>query len=120
MSALVKNGDLVPNAYGMIHKQQTRDALLRVGISEKVARETTNANFDHLSGLKELNVFRMNTVSTMSDREPDPPGPLEHFRSTGIREGSPTRGRPDWELSRRGSWPSVSRFNFMERECNKT
>ena len=46
---LVKNGDLVPNAAGMITKQQTFDALMHVGISKKVATETTDANFDHLS-----------------------------------------------------------------------
>ena len=58
MSALVKNGDLVPSRAGLISKQQTLDALLRVGIAEKVARETTDANFDHLKSsgfeLKEL------------------------------------------------------------------
>ena len=85
MSALVRNGDLVPNAAGMITKQQTFDALMHVGISKKVATETTDANFDHLDDPKQLNVFRMNTINT--DGTPDPPGPLEHFRSTGIRDG---------------------------------
>ncbi|EOD22152.1 hypothetical protein EMIHUDRAFT_207279 [Emiliania huxleyi CCMP1516] len=83
MSALVKNGDLVPSPAGLITKQQTFDALLRVGISEKVATETTDANFDHIDSL-DLNVFRMNTVKTFGT--PDPPGPSEHFRSTGIRD----------------------------------
>ena len=81
----MRNGDLVPNAAGMITKQQTFDALMHVGISKKVATETTDANFDHLDDPKQLNVFRMNTINT--DGTPDPPGPLEHFRSTGIRDG---------------------------------
>jgi hypothetical protein len=69
----------------MITKQQTFDALMHVGISKKVATETTDVNFDHLEDPKQLNVFRMNTVNT--EGMPDPPGPLEHFRSTGIRDG---------------------------------
>jgi hypothetical protein len=85
MSALVRNGDLVPDAAGRILKQQTFQALLNVGISEKVARETTDANFNHLPEPKALNVFRMNTVK---HGMPDPNGPLEHFRSTGIRDGT--------------------------------
>ena len=88
MSALVKNGDLVPNAAGMITKQQTFDALMHVGVSRHVATETTNANFDHLDDPKQLNVFRMNTIN---DGTPDPPGPREHFRSTGIRDGPQPR-----------------------------
>ena len=92
MSALVRNGDLVPNAAGMITKQQTFDALMHVGISKKVATETTDVNFDHLEDPKQLNVFRMNTVNT--EGMPDPPGPLEHFRSTGIRDGG-NHPRPD-------------------------
>jgi len=99
MSALVKNGDLVPSPAGLITKQQTFDALLRVGISEKVATETTDANFDHIDSL-DLNVFRMNTVKR--NGTPDPPGPSEHFRSTGIRDG------------RR---PSSGRYNFGFEEC---
>ena len=85
MSALVKNDDLVPDAAGMITKQQTFDALVNTGISRKAAKETTDANFDHLDD-KQLNVFRMNTVKPPGRGTPDPPGPLEHFRSTGIRD----------------------------------
>ena len=93
MSALVKNGDLIPDAAGMITKQQTFDALVNTGIARKVAKETTDANFDHLDD-KQLNVFRMNTVKPSGRGTPDPPGPLEHFRSTGIRdELRPNAGR---------------------------
>ena len=84
MSAVVKNEDLVPDIYGMVSKQETFEALMRVGISEKVARETTDANFDHLQ-VKQINVFRMNTHKASG--QPDAPGALEHFRSTGIRDG---------------------------------
>ena len=85
MSALVKNGDLVPDVNGMITKQQTFNAMLNVGISEKAAKETTNGNFDHLTGPKLINVYRMNTIKAVG--RPDLPGALEHFRSTGIRDG---------------------------------
>ena len=86
MSAMVKNGDLVPDAAGTITKQQTFDALMHVGVSRRVAEETTNANFDHLPWWsRRLNVFRMNTVNNHGPS--DPPGALEHFRSTGIRDG---------------------------------
>ena len=99
MSALVKNGDLVPDKAGRISKQQTFEALLQVGISELVAKETTDANFDHLvSANFELNVFEMNTVKKFGT--PDPPGPLEHFRSTGIRDADV---------------PSSGAYNFFEQ-----
>lgn len=89
----MKNGDLVPDAAGMITKQQTFDALVNTGIARKVAKETTDANFDHLDD-KRLNVFRMNTVKPSGRGTPDPSGPLEHFRSTGIRdELRPNAGR---------------------------
>ena len=81
----MRNGDLIPDQAGMITKQQTVHALLQVGISKKVVTETTDANFDHLAGPKRMNVFRMNTVNNFGAA--DPPGPLEHFRSTGIRDG---------------------------------
>lgn len=45
MRALVKNCDLVPGDDKKVSKQQTFDAMLRVGISEKVAKQTTDANF---------------------------------------------------------------------------
>ena len=89
----MKNGDLVPDAAGMITKQQTFDALVNTGIARKVAKETTDANFDHLDD-KQLNVFRMNTVKPSGRGPADPPGPVEHFRSTGIRdELRPNAGR---------------------------
>ena len=86
MSALVRSGDLVPDAAGMITKKQTFDALMHVGVSRKVAEETTNDNFNHLVFPHRLNVFQMNTVN--DEGPPDPqPGAREHFRSTGIRDG---------------------------------
>ena len=45
MGALVKNGDLLPDADLLVAKRQTYEAMLRVGISEKVAHETSEANF---------------------------------------------------------------------------
>ena len=81
----MRNGDLIPDQAGMITKQQTVHALLQVGISKKVVTETTDANFDHLAAPKRMNVFRMNTINNFGAA--DPPGPLEHFRSTGIRDG---------------------------------
>ena len=110
MSALVKNGDLTPDPAGMITKQQTFDALLHVGISRKVATETTDANFDHLlDDPKSMNVFRMNTVNTGSDG-PDPPGPLEHFRSTGIRDGG---NDPKPNENRYGHFGACAAFDNM-------
>lgn len=77
MSLMVKAGDLVPDVYGMVTKQQTFDALLHIGISEKAAEETTDANFDHLL-VQQVNVYRMNTITNSG--QPDPAGALEHFR----------------------------------------
>ena len=89
MASLVKSGDLIPDEWGFVTKEQTIEAMLSVGISEKAAVETADDNFDHLPDPKRLNLFLMNTIITQEDMEgmiPDPPGPLEHFRSTGIRD----------------------------------
>ena len=88
----MRNGHL-DHSEGWVSKQQAFDALLHVGISRKVAMETTDANFDHLPGEKVLNVFCMNTIKE-AWATPDPPGPLEHFRSTGIRDGLEPDGGP--------------------------
>lgn len=89
MSALVKNRDLLPDCDGFVSKQQVREALLRVGISGKVVRETTDGNFDHLPGddsQKRLNLFGMNTIAGRNVGGEEGDGPREHFRSTGIRD----------------------------------
>lgn len=91
MSALVKNGHLKPDCEGFVSKRQVREALLRVGISGKVVRETTDGNFDHLQGdddAKRLNLFAMNTITGSPVGGNSADGALEHFRSTGIRDTS--------------------------------
>ena len=86
----MKNGDLIPDEWGFVTKEETLRAMLNAGISEKAAVETANDNFDHLPPPKRLNLFRMNTIISEDELDegvvPDPPGPLEHFRSTGIRD----------------------------------
>lgn len=86
----MKNGDLIPDEWGFVTKEETLRAMLNAGISEKAAVETANDNFDHLPPPKRLNLFRMNTIISENELDegvvPDPPGPLEHFRSTGIRD----------------------------------
>lgn len=89
MSALVKHRDLIVDCDGFASKRRVREALLRIGISGKVVRETTDANFDHLPGdddQKRLNLFAMNTIRTLHGGSPTD-GAVEHFRSTGIRDG---------------------------------
>lgn len=100
MSSLVKNGDLVPSAGGLVTKEQVHrvyfltaargrpappateviEAMLRVGISEQTAMQTATANFDQLPPPRELNIFRMNTVGpdtsvrakrSVRERQPD-------------------------------------------------
>ena len=115
MSALVKNGDLVPNAAGMITKQQTFDALMHVGISRKVATETTDAHFDHLPSPKRLNVFFMNTVNNQGPA--DPPGALEHFRSTGIRDGG---NNPQPDAARYDIFQQCARFDGLAADFSLT
>lgn len=74
----------MPDAMGMVTKQETFDAILRVGISEKAALQTTDVNFGP-DPSRSLNVFLMNTIKE-PPMVPDPAGPIEHFRSTGIRD----------------------------------
>ena len=91
----MKNGDLVPDTNGFIEKNQTSEALLKVGIHHRIARETVDANFLSAScGTCPLtmDVFNMNTIRTRFGVSPVG-GPHEHFRSTGIRDGDqPFRG----------------------------
>lgn len=91
MGALVKNGDLLPDCDGFVSKRQVKDALLCVGISGRVAKATTDANFDHLDGdteeARRLNLYAMSTVAEGDHEGESPPdGAVEHFRSTGIRD----------------------------------
>lgn len=95
MSALVKRGMLAPDCDGFVSKREVRTALMRFGISGKVTRETTDANFDHLPGddeQKGLNLFAMNTIDNVHSARGDA---IEHFRSTGIRDtwGGPSAAR---------------------------
>eukprot|EP00798_Chlamydomonas_sp_ICE-L_P028806 gene28806-31995_t len=48
MSALVKNGDLVPNCAGEVTKAQAVAAMIAVGISPSMVIISANGNFDHL------------------------------------------------------------------------
>ena len=88
MSALARNNDLVPGSDGLVGKRQTYEAMLRVGIAEKVARETTDANFQSLecpTCPDRIDLLNMNTIRGRSGRSPEGQ-PHEHFRSTGIRD----------------------------------
>jgi len=106
MSALVKNGDLVPDSECLVSKHQTFLALLGVGVSEKVAEETTEANFKSPSCSKcpeQINLFEMNMIRRPGAKQRQGfDEPQEHFRSTGIRDGDE---------------PDVLRWDFAERSC---
>jgi len=84
IGALFKNGDLVPDSCGRVSRQQTLDALVRVGVSLNTAEETTFGNFMHLPEPQIINIFEMdllmphNASGFLS---------LEHDFSTGIRDG---------------------------------
>eukprot|EP00965_Chrysotila_dentata_P254526 6211904-Pleurochrysis_carterae.AAC.3 len=96
LSALCKNGDLMPDSDGFITKQETFDAFLAVGISRATATTTTNGNFDHLVLVPpRINVFAMNVVDEGHSTPSDPNiVAKEHFRSTGIRDAeSPQHDR---------------------------
>lgn len=85
----MKHGHLTPDCQGFASKRQVRESLLRIGISGKVIRETTDGNFDHLKGdddTKRLNLFAMNTIAGSPVGGNSDDGALEHFRSTGIRD----------------------------------
>jgi len=88
MASLVKNCDLVPDSTGFVTKAHSRAAMLGVGISRGVAMASNNANFDHLTmEPKAINLFYMNTIRTKYGGN-SKDGANEHFRSTGIRDGS--------------------------------
>lgn len=86
LGSLFKNGDLEPDDDGMIGRQQTLDALLRIGISSAVANGATGANFDHLVEPQQIHLFGMDLNR---DVALDPTMvSKEHDFSTGIRDGS--------------------------------
>merc|ERR1719162_3817 len=85
MGALFKAGDLIPDQSGYINKNQTRDAMLRAGISQAKTTETTNGNFDHLPEPKEINLFNMDLQ--MASKNPKELRNKEHDFSTGVRDG---------------------------------
>ena len=86
IGALFKSGDLVPNAAGVVTKAQTRAAMLRAGISEQKTIATTDGNFDHLPGDKEINLFNMDLQ--MAFDKPLENRNKEHDFSTGVRDGA--------------------------------
>lgn len=88
IGALFKNGDIVPDSGGRVSRQQTLDALVRVGVSLATAEETTFGNFMHLAEPQFINIFEMNLLLP---HIASPFLSLEHDFSTGIRDGP----RPD-------------------------
>ena len=133
ISALVKHHDLIVDCDGFASKRQVREALLRIGISGKAVRETTDANFDHLPGdddEKRLNLFAMNTIRTLHGGSPKD-GAVEHFRSTGIRDGpdGPDAERYalfDAKRQSRGVWTqfdvsrAIAAFDVDPGACHST
>jgi len=106
MSALFKNRDLLPDAMGTVSMQQTYEAMLRVGIAERVAHETSIHNFMSAACPtcpSRVNLFEMNTITTRRGTSSPPGLPHEHFRSTGIRDGMRPQG---------------GAFGFGETQCH--
>lgn len=102
---MIRNGDLIPDKRGEIKNKQTRKALMRIGISQAVAVETTRANFKSKlcpTCPKRIDPFQMNTIPDGAKMVSPPGRAQEHFRSTGIRDGPV---------------PHVGRWNFAEQMC---
>lgn len=85
LSAMVNNGDLVPDNYGYVSRQQVFNAFRRVGITLKTATDTTTGNFGHLPHPQRINIFDMNLPEPARPRRTTS---VEHDLSTGIRDGS--------------------------------
>jgi len=86
IGALFKAGDLVPDETGHVKKAQVVEAMLRVGLEAHLVEETTNGNFDHLNGDKEINLFNMDLAQSSTKTEAL--RNVEHDFSTGIRDGA--------------------------------
>jgi len=100
---LIKNGDLTLDENSEITKQQFVDQFEQFGLAEDIIRVTTDENF-RTNPLGKINPFEMNVI----DKRLRPDGfpgsiVIEHFRSTGIRDGP----RP-----REGA------YNFGQKSCN--
>ena len=117
MGTLVKNHDLVPDAWGMVSKAQTVKAMLNVGLSLWVTEITTADNFDHLNGTddqKKLNIFAMNAIDADPNKIDHGALAVEHFRSTGIRDnknGPQTREYHQYEL--------CAAYDYNNKVCNQ-
>jgi hypothetical protein len=106
---LVKNGGLVPDANGMINRQQTVDAFMAAGFPAHIVTPTTNGNFQSIacpSCPLLINPFEMNTITTPFGVNPPSVSneAQEHFRSTGIRDTT-------------SGTPNVPKFNAVETSC---
>lgn len=84
LSAMVINGDLIPDAYGKVSRQQVFHAFRRIGISLETATDTTMGNFQHMPEPQEINIFDMDLPNPT---RPLRTGNVEHDLSTGIRDG---------------------------------
>eukprot|EP01063_Lacrimia_lanifica_P019639 TRINITY_DN270_c0_g1_i1.p1 TRINITY_DN270_c0_g1~~TRINITY_DN270_c0_g1_i1.p1 ORF type:complete len:457 (+),score=131.60 TRINITY_DN270_c0_g1_i1:58-1428(+) len=97
VGSFVKNGLLVPDAAGLITKEQTLAAFLAHGVAPEIAAATTNGNFngpDCPACPTHIDPFAMNTIADGEQVSSPFNAPQEHFRSTGIRDrsGGPFEG----------------------------
>lgn len=74
----------MPDACGRVARQQTLDALVRVGVSLSTAEATTFGNFMHLPQPQIINIFEMDLSMP---HNPEPFESREHDFSTGVRDG---------------------------------
>lgn len=84
LSAMVSEGDLVPDEFGYVSRQQVFNAFRRIGISLETATDTTMGNFGHLPHPQRINIFDMNLPVPV---RPQRTRNVEHDLSTGIRDG---------------------------------
>eukprot|EP01063_Lacrimia_lanifica_P019640 TRINITY_DN270_c0_g1_i3.p1 TRINITY_DN270_c0_g1~~TRINITY_DN270_c0_g1_i3.p1 ORF type:complete len:416 (+),score=136.12 TRINITY_DN270_c0_g1_i3:58-1305(+) len=107
VGSFVKNGLLVPDAAGLITKEQTLAAFLAHGVAPEIAAATTNGNFngpDCPACPTRIDPFAMNTIADGEQVSSPFNAPQEHFRSTGIRD-------------RAGGQLSKKVFRFGEEAC---
>jgi len=134
MRALVKNCDLVPGDDKKVSKQQTFDAMLRVGISEKVAKQTTDANFQTPASKEtagcmkcpeRINLFAMATIPAdckNHDETAFPKGcrnPDAKIKCTGCTspDGQPQQHFRSTGICDRGCANGAGLFRFAKKTC---
>jgi hypothetical protein len=112
---MLKNGDLKLDVNNEITGTRLLEEMGKFGIDGKIRDNTVSDNFGGLPGLlKTINPFAMDVIRSPSRLAPRDTHVIEHFRSTGIREGG---GAHAYDFGKQQCNPGSERWNKHSVRC---